>query len=123
MLVRTVSIQLPETVFTALGKHPHEFIQEMRIVAAVKWYELGKISQEKAAEIAGLTLLDFIDALSRYKSPEAETKSLQQIAAMPVKERHKLLAQSISSTAEDFLNEPELTFSVLDIEDWDIGND
>ena len=102
MLVRTVAIQLPETVFTALG-NPHEFVQEMGIVTAVKWYELGKISQEKAAEIAGLTRLDFINALSRYKSPEAETKSLRQIAAMPVKERHKLLAQSINSTAEDFL--------------------
>lgn len=123
--MKTVSIQLPETVFAALGKHPHEFVQEMRIVAAVKWYELGKISQEKAAEIAGLTRLDFIDALSRYKSPEPEIKlSLKQLAAMTVKERHKLLAQSISSTAEDFLNETELTeFSVLDTEDWDTGND
>lgn len=37
MLMKTVSIQLPETVFIALGKHPHEFVQEMRIVAAVKW--------------------------------------------------------------------------------------
>ena len=122
--MKTISIQIPETVFAALGTHPHEFVQEMRIVAAVKWYELGKISQEKAAEIAGLTRLDFIDALSRYKSPEPEIKlSLKQLAAMPVKERHKLLAPSISSTAEDFLNETELTFSVLDTEDWDTGND
>ena len=46
----TVSIQLPETVFSALRKNPHEFVQEMRIAAAVKWYELGEISQGKAAE-------------------------------------------------------------------------
>jgi hypothetical protein len=31
-LVKTISIQLPETVFIALG-NPHEFVQEMRIVA------------------------------------------------------------------------------------------
>ena len=39
----------------------------MRLAAAVKWYELGKISQEKAAEIAGLSRAAFIDALSRFQ--------------------------------------------------------
>ncbi|HEC97691.1 MAG TPA: UPF0175 family protein [Nitrospirae bacterium] len=33
---------------------------------AVKWYEVGTISQKKAAEIAGLTRTEFIFALSRF---------------------------------------------------------
>lgn len=33
----------------------------------VKWYEMGIISQEKAAEIAGLMRADFIFSLSRFK--------------------------------------------------------
>ncbi len=65
--MKTVSIQLPETIFSALRKNPDEFVQEMRIAAAVKWYELGEISQGKAAEVAGLTRSDFIHALSRYQ--------------------------------------------------------
>ncbi|WP_017652073.1 UPF0175 family protein [Fortiea contorta] len=65
--MRTIPIQLPETVFSAIRKNPEEFIQEMRIAAAVKWYELGEISQAKAAEIAGLSRAEFIQALSRYK--------------------------------------------------------
>lgn len=65
--MRTVAIQLPETVFSALRKNPEEFVQEMRIAAVVKWYELGEISQAKAAEIAGLTRTEFINALSHYK--------------------------------------------------------
>lgn len=65
--MRTVPIQLPETVFSALRKNPEEFIQEMRIAAALKWYELGEISQAKAAEIAGLSRAEFINALSRYQ--------------------------------------------------------
>lgn len=62
-----IIVNLPETVFSALRKTPDEFAQEMRIAAAVKWYEIGQISQGKAAEIAGLNRADFIGALSRYQ--------------------------------------------------------
>jgi predicted HTH domain antitoxin len=39
----------------------------MRIAAAVKWYEVGQLSQGKAAEVAGLTRLEFINALTRFR--------------------------------------------------------
>lgn len=65
--MQKVLIELPETIFSALRKQPHEFVKEMRIAAAVKWYELGQISQGKAAEIAGCSRADFINALARYQ--------------------------------------------------------
>lgn len=63
----TITIDLPATLFSARYKTSDEFVQEMRIAAAVKWYELEHVSQGKAAEIAGLTRADFIQALSRYQ--------------------------------------------------------
>jgi len=39
----------------------------MRIAAAVKRYELGRLSQGKAAEVAGFSRAAFIDALSRFR--------------------------------------------------------
>jgi predicted HTH domain antitoxin len=62
-----ITVHLPDTAFSALRKTPDEFAQEMRIAAAVKWYEMEQISQAKAAEIAGLSRAEFIQALSRYR--------------------------------------------------------
>lgn len=67
-------IELPEGAFSALRVEPAELAREMRLAAAVKWYELGKLSQDKAAELAGLSRVEFIDALARFKvSPIQET--------------------------------------------------
>ncbi|MBL7213563.1 MAG: UPF0175 family protein [Desulfobacteraceae bacterium] len=63
----TLTMELPETVFSALHADPKEFTRQMRIAAAIKWYELGKLSQNKSAEIAGLSRAEFIDALSEAK--------------------------------------------------------
>jgi predicted HTH domain antitoxin len=59
-------IDLPDTSFSALRRSPTEFVEEMRLAACVKWYEMGTVSQGKAAEIAGLSRAAFIEALGRF---------------------------------------------------------
>lgn len=61
----TVTMDLPEDVFSALRRSPEEFAHEMRLAAAMLWYSRGMVSQEKAAEIAGLNRADFLRALAR----------------------------------------------------------
>jgi len=69
-----IEIELSEDVFLAMQKDPKDMAKEMRIAAAVKWYELGMLSQGKAAEVAGLSRAEFINELSRFKvSPFQET--------------------------------------------------
>lgn len=71
-------------------------------------------------------VLNFIELLSRNTvTDKVETKlSLEQIAALPLEERYKVIIPSIAATAEDFQTEPELTeFAVLDNEDWEIEHD
>lgn len=64
----TVSLDLPEDVFSALRRSPEEFVRGLRLAAAIHWYERGEISQEKAAHIAGLDRTDFLLALAREQA-------------------------------------------------------
>lgn len=61
----TVTLDLPEEVFSALRRSPTEFVRELRLAAAIHWYAQGEISQEKAAQVAGLDRTDFLLALAR----------------------------------------------------------
>ncbi len=63
----TLSIQLPNTLLTEFDGDRDRFVREMRIAAAAKWYEMGTISQEQAAEIANLSRQEFMESLSRYQ--------------------------------------------------------
>lgn len=60
-----LTLDLPEDVFSALRRSPEEFARELRLAAAVHWYERGQVSQEKAALVAGLDRTDFLLALAQ----------------------------------------------------------
>jgi len=60
----TIQLDLPEDVFSALRRSPREFARELRLAAAIYWYSRGEISQEQAAQIAGMNRVDFLLALA-----------------------------------------------------------
>ena len=78
--MQTVTMELPEEVFSALRRSPDEFAREMRIAAAIHWYSRGEISQEKAAEIAGMDRTDFLLTLAERRVDvfHVDMKSLEE---------------------------------------------
>jgi predicted HTH domain antitoxin len=60
-----LEIDVPESAFSALRQGPQEFAASVRVIAAAKWYEMGSLSQERAAELAGQTRPHFLETLSK----------------------------------------------------------
>ncbi len=65
--MKTIQIELPEEVLLSLKETPDELSREIRIAAAAKLYELGKLSSGRAAELAGLSRVGFLQILGRYR--------------------------------------------------------
>jgi predicted HTH domain antitoxin len=60
-----LTLTVPNSALAALRRSPVEFGREMKLAAAIHWYQQGVMSQERAAELAGLNRRDFIRALAR----------------------------------------------------------
>ncbi len=69
--MRAVTIDWPDDVEAEYQFSDVELARHIRLMAALKMFELGEISSGKAAEFAGLSRVEFFDACGRYKVPAA----------------------------------------------------
>jgi predicted HTH domain antitoxin len=80
MVARQVVIDIPEAVLLAEKTDEATFARELRTLAAIKLYELGRLSSGRAAELAGMPRVEFLLSLERYKvfPLEAELRDLEE---------------------------------------------
>jgi predicted HTH domain antitoxin len=72
--MKRVEILLSVETFAGLDRDSAQLAADLRAAAAAKWYEVGRVSQEVAAQIAGVSRSEFVSILSDLKvSPMQET--------------------------------------------------
>ncbi len=74
----TITFDLDPSLFGALRLGTQEFASEMRAAAAIQWYSQGVVSQGKAAELAGLSRIEFLEEL-RHRKVQACQVSLEEL--------------------------------------------
>lgn len=63
----TLTIEYPEEILVSLKETKDAFSRELKTAAAVKLYELGKLSSGKAAKLAGMDKISFLKILGKYQ--------------------------------------------------------
>ncbi len=74
MTTRKITIDIPESALTAAKTDERAFARELPVLAAIKLYELGRLSSGQAAELAGMARAEFLFALDRHKVFPFETE-------------------------------------------------
>jgi len=69
MNTQTITIDFPSDIFLALNETEQEITQRIKIELAIRLYKLGKLTIGKAAQVAGLSRLQFETTLSEHEIP------------------------------------------------------
>ena len=67
MKTEELIIKYPSGFEHAVHLSKEEMEQHIRLMAALKMFELGKVSSGKAAELAGMSRVEFIETCGRYR--------------------------------------------------------
>ena len=67
MKTEELTIKYPSGFERAVHLSKEEMEQHIRLMAALKMFELGKVSSGKAAELAGMSRVEFIETCGRYR--------------------------------------------------------
>ena len=61
-----ITLEYPDDLESAVRTTPEEMNAQIRLMAALKMFELGKMSAGKAAELAGQSRVEFLETCGRY---------------------------------------------------------
>lgn len=67
MTYHQITIDIPESVLLAEKMDAASFGRQMRLLTAIKLYELGRLSSGRAAELAGMSRVEFLLRLGDYQ--------------------------------------------------------
>lgn len=67
MTVKQLTVEVPDTILLAEKKDEYTFAKEMLMLTAIKLFELGRLSSGRAAELAGISRVQFLLSREDYQ--------------------------------------------------------
>lgn len=67
--MKEMTLTYPDDLEQAVHLTAEEMAAQIRLMAALKMFELGKLSSGKAAELAGMSRVEFLETCGRYRVP------------------------------------------------------
>lgn len=64
-----IVLEIPDEVLISLKETTSELSKDILMLAAVKFYQMGKLSSGRAAQLAGVSRISFLQTLSLYGVP------------------------------------------------------
>lgn len=62
-----IQLEIPEETLTSLRTDAASFGRDLKVLAAVKLFELGKLSSGRAAQLASMERVEFLLALKQFQ--------------------------------------------------------
>jgi predicted HTH domain antitoxin len=83
----TLEVEVPKQALDHMHMEPSEFALAMKTMAALKMYELGRLSSREAAALAGVSRGEFLQLLRTYQIPPFERVDA---TGAPIRPMHEL---------------------------------
>jgi predicted HTH domain antitoxin len=76
---KLINITFPDSLANSMKLTNSDFEREIKISSMVKLYELGKVSSGIAATALGLSRIDFLDIIGKYKVSFLDFSDLKEL--------------------------------------------
>lgn len=120
--MKTISVDLPEGTLEALGLTETELPHELRLTAAVQWYVQGRLAQEQAAVLAGLTPAAFAQEVEARRAgdgtPQPNAPMAQKAISIDEAEEAERFLSMVFDADQHLVVEQQLDRIYDQLDDW-----
>jgi predicted HTH domain antitoxin len=63
----TIQFEIPDEILISLKETPDRLSKELCLFGAIKLFEMGRLSSGRAAQLAGLSRIEFLNTIGQYQ--------------------------------------------------------
>jgi len=77
-MAQIISVEYPDYLANSMRLNKEDFGKEVKLLALVKLFELGKVSSGIAAKVLNISRIEFLELLSKYNVSFLHSDDLEE---------------------------------------------